>query len=443
MNFIKRHKILKNILLIILIVLLRILLLFKSIYKYIKGNNIKIFLIIFLTIFIVETKVYNYYFTKSLKYNISVETKGYLVGPIDTFNIIKSVKQKEESFKEDIKSINNIFELSSISVDQEDIKYDYQTYSEYKKLLEDNATRVNDFYVNLKYLLNTYSNYDVDSIKLKNLNSENIVDNIDLINDVNQDIKSYFNEENLKNILDNIISDLDISYYYLNPKNNKEFKFNEHEFFVAASTVKVGISTMVSDLIKEGFLNESTLEYYNKVDFEGGTGIIQNDPVYTQYSIKYLLEVMIKYSDNIATNILIRVANEIKGDDYYEKYMEKITEGDFDINDNLITAYGAMQTIKNLYNNQDSNKYYKSTIKNMTQTEFNDRMSLYLDDSIIAHKIGGKEHYFNDIGIVLTKEPYLFTSYCSEGYDVCNEAIGSLNLAFYYYHIFENIEKKQ
>ncbi len=444
MNFIKRHKLLKNIVLIILIVLLRILIFFKRIYKLLKNNKIIIFIIIFLALILGQILLYDHYVEKAKDYDIVVKDKGMIGGPIDTFKVFKDVKNKENNFKKDIDDMIDILKISGVKVDTKDLKYNYDTYKKYEKIVKDNTNNIAEVYDNLAYLLTNYGDsYDTSKIKyLGNITEKNIIDKIDLLGQINKEYNKYFIDDNIQNILNNITNGLDISYYYSNPKNEKELKYNEDEFFVAASTVKVGIATMISDMIKEGSLSEDTLEYFNKMDFEGGTGIIQEDPYYTQYTIKYLLEVMIKYSDNIATNILIRIANEIKGKSYYQSYMENITNGGFNINGNLITANGAMNTIKNLYNNQEENEYYKKTINNMTQTEFNDRMSLYLPDNLIAHKIGGKENYFNDIGIVLTEDPYLFTSYCSEGYDTCNEAIGSLNLAFYFYHNFEDINKK-
>ncbi len=444
MNFIKRHKFLKNVILIILIIILRILIFLKGLYKFIKNNKIVIFIIIFLMFIVGQLVLYNQYVDKAREYDIVIKDKGIIAGPIDTFSVVKDVREKESNFKKDIINMIDILKLLGIEVDDKDIEYDYDTYLKYEKQIKENISSINEIYQNLSYLLSTYGDsYDVSKVKyLGNITEKNVIDKLDLMNQINKEFSKYFSDDNIDKILDKIVKDLDISYYYLDPKSKKEFKYNEHEFFVAASTIKVGVSTMINDMIKDGILSEDTLEYYNKMDYEEGTGIIQEDEIYSQYTIKYLLEVMIKYSDNIATNILIRVANDLNGKNYYRDYMNNLTEGDFNINGNLITAYGAMQTVKNLYNNQDTNEYYKKTIDNMTKTEFNDRMSLYLPDNLIAHKIGGNENYFNDIGIVLTSDPYLFTSYCSEGYETCNEAIGSLNLAFYYYQNFKDVYNK-
>lgn len=443
-DFIKRHKLLKNIVLIILIILLRILLFFKRIYKLFKNNNILVFIIIFLVLIAGQILMYNHYTSKAKEYEIVVKDKGIIAGPVDTFNVFKDVKAKEKNFKKDIDTMIDILKISGVNIEDKDVKYDYKRYKKYEDLIKENAASISEVYGNLSYLLSTYGDsYDISKIKyLGNITEKNIMDKIELIDQINKEYYEYFSDENMDKLLNNITNGLDMSYYYLDPKSKKEFKNNEHKYYVAASTIKVGVSTMIIDLITEGDLSEETLEYYNKMDFEGGTGIIQEDPVYSQYTIKYLLDVMIKHSDNIATNILIRTANEIKGKNYYKDYMGNITDGEFNINGNLITAYGAMQTIENLYENQDRNELYSKTIENMTKTEFNDRMSLYLPDDIIAHKIGSNENYFNDIGVVLTQDPYYFTSYCSEGYDSCNEAIGSLNLAFYFYHNFEDINKK-
>ncbi len=444
MNFIKRHKFLKNVILIILIIILRILIFLKGLYKFIKNNKILMFIIVFLMFVVGQLVLYNHYVEKAREYDIVVKDKGIIAGPIDTFYVVRDVREKESNFKKDIINMVDILKLLGVEVDDKDIKYDYETYLKYEKQIKENTANINEIYQNLSYLLSTYGDsYDVSKIKyLGNITEKNIMDKLDLMSQINKEFAQYFTDDNINKILDKIVKDLDISYYYLDPNSKKEIKYNEHEFFVAASTIKVGVSTMINDMIKDGVLSEDTLEYYNKMDYEAGTGIIQEDEVYSQYTVKYLLEVMIKYSDNIATNILIRVANDLNGKDYYKNYMTNLTEGDFNINGNLITAYGAMQTVKNLYENQDTNEYYKKTIDNMTKTEFDDRMSLYLPDNLIAHKIGSNENYFNDIGIVLTSDPYLFTSYCSEGYDACNEAIGSLNLAFYYYHNFKDVYNK-
>lgn len=436
-EFIKKHKILKNIILILLIVFLRVLLIIKKIFKLLKKSTSKVlYVFLFIIIsFILINLIYNSYYNKALKYNLEIRETYLLKGPLDLYLIGKDVHVKEQEIEEEKEIIISILDTVGISCEKD------QTIKYYEDTLIENVDLISSFYNNLENLLDKYLDKDhvVKSSldKLKDIDKDNVILKLNQINEVNEDMKKYMNKNILSEILNNIVNGYDVSYYYEDPSTKEEFKDSEKEYFVAASTIKVGVATMIIDMVNEGKLNLDDLEYYNKVDQEAGTGIIQKDPIYTQYSIKYLLEVMIKYSDNIATNILIRTANDINGDDYYKNYMNNITENNFKINGNQINAYGAMKLVQNLYDNKDKKRYYTDIIKNMTETEFKDRMSLYIEDDIVAHKIGSNEHYFNDIGIVLLDNPFLFSSYCSEGQDICNNKIGDLTLSFYYYNIYK------
>ncbi len=217
-----------------------------------------------------------------------------------------------------------------------------------------------------------------------------------------------------------VFESYDLGYYITS--DGVVYSQNAHNFYTAGSTIKVGIALIIADGLVNGTYNLDDSVYYDESFYEEGTGIIFESEIENSYPVDYLVELMLRYSDNIATNMLLYYI----GIDNYVNYFASVTNGEFDASSNAITPFGGYRLVERLYNNESSNPYYDEIIKLLKDTIFDDRFSLYLDNDIVAHKIGAYGDYYNDIGIIYGNSDIIASAYCYGTYDVCNELEGQL-----------------
>ena len=84
------------------------------------------------------------------------------------------------------------------------------------------------------------------------------------------------------------------------------YGYNLNEEIYSACTIKAPYAMYVlSECQKQGINIWQTKIMYTQDMYNGGSGIIKDGPVNTEYSIGYLLSVMLKISDNSAYNVLV------------------------------------------------------------------------------------------------------------------------------------------
>lgn len=219
------------------------------------------------------------------------------------------------------------------------------------------------------------------------------------------DRKEYFQklETLLKNKIKKTNKKNNISIGYYNLQTDSKIIINGDKMFVGASTIKVPISMLVADNIKDNKLKLDDKIEYRKKDLESGTGIIQYDNKLV-YTIAQLQKYMLENSDNIATNMLIRNfgGREKVYSDISKKYLNKGK-----ITSNQINANYAITYLKYLYDNPANNEHYNTIIKHLKNTEFDNRLYTDFTKNIVAHKIGSNEEYIHDIGLFYDAHPYI------------------------------------
>ncbi len=94
------------------------------------------------------------------------------------------------------------------------------------------------------------------------------------------------------------------------------FGVNECEVFHAASTVKLPIGLYLLNLVKEGRVGFNDRLVYLEDHFESGTGVLQNEPFGSSYTVNRLLKESIVVSDNVATNMLLGYLGRAKVKDF-------------------------------------------------------------------------------------------------------------------------------
>lgn len=227
--------------------------------------------------------------------------------------------------------------------------------------------------------------------------------------DINEIIlNEYFG--NLETAISSKISEYgdSIGLTFYDIKTKRTISFNGDKTFIAASTSKVPLNMLLLNKVASGEIEEDTTIKYTDEDYEGGAGILQNQDLSSPIDIFTLSKYSIIYSDNIATKM---ISNFMGGKDIVYKQYDDILGYEANHTDNAITANDAAQYLKVLYFNKDDNPYYDTLLDNMKNTVYHDRIDKYIDQSVVAHKIGDYETYVNDIAIVYANAPYILTIY--------------------------------
>ncbi len=194
-------------------------------------------------------------------------------------------------------------------------------------------------------------------------------------------------EKKIRTFVKGDINKFGMVYYDINSK--KTIEINADKQFVAASTVKVPINMLMYDMVQEKKIDINEKLEFEKVDFEDGAGILQGMDLSKPIAIKTLSDYSIKYSDNIAINMLLRkVGNENR-----YKYIEKIVGHPIVHDGNDITPRDSFKILERLYLNPQNNKYYADMIETMENTECHDRIDKYIPKEIVAHKMGNFNEY--------------------------------------------------
>lgn len=235
-----------------------------------------------------------------------------------------------------------------------------------------------------------------------------------------QQIRTSIDEEEALNY-----ESIGISFYDLS--NEREISLNGDVVFEAASTTKVALAMLIADMIQQGEASRDSELTYEPEDYEDGTGFIINNQIEKSYSIDTLVNYMLVYSDNIATNMLYREAG---GRPAARKLIKEKYLPDFDATDNYLTANQARDLLIQLYENLDDNPLYTKIIESLQQTDFPVRLSTDQTIGQLAHKVGSVNNSIHDIGLFNVEHPYILTFY-STGLTDAEEEISKLSDKIY------------
>ena len=234
-------------------------------------------------------------------------------------------------------------------------------------------------------------------------------------------------EEKIKQYLGSNISKVGIGYYDI--ETGKGFSINGDKYYTAASTVKVQMNMVLFDMVKEGKIDINEALQYTQADYEGGTGILQGKDKSKPIQLLTLSDYSIIYSDNIATNMIIRRIGRVEMKRRFGVKLGHSVPQD----QNVVTPNEGLAFLKMLYENKSNNQYYSRLIGIMKTTVYHDRLDKYVPKNIVAHKIGNYESYVNDVGIVYAPKPYIIAVY-TNNLTNANEVIANINKIIYEEH---------
>lgn len=216
---------------------------------------------------------------------------------------------------------------------------------------------------------------------------------------INYEIEVESFNKDIANMVEEIAGDYknNIAIYYCKLDGSKEYYLNNDKRFIAASLTKVPQAMEVIDKVNKGEINLYDVIEYCEEDYEEGTGILKYNEEIGGVTVREALELSLRYSDNIANNMLNRVC----GYDINE-YISRLTGEDITVG-NLTTAREQGEIYYNLY----SDDKYSLIIDLLKESYCHDRIDKYLEREIIAHKFGNYYRYFHDGGIIYEKNPYI------------------------------------
>lgn len=194
-----------------------------------------------------------------------------------------------------------------------------------------------------------------------------------------------------------------ISVFYKDIQSGYTYIYNERQKYFIASIIKAPYCMYIYDLASQGKCDLNKTYIYADRHTAEGTGKIKEMSIGTVFTLRQLLEYCIKYSDNVAMNI-IRENFPVSGYKEYAKeiglrYIEDIkyaTNGDIRVSEAGIY-------IEAIYNFIEQNTYGPELRQLMLSTTNPMIISTYP----VVRKYGWANQSFHDIAIVEGPRPYL------------------------------------
>lgn len=202
-----------------------------------------------------------------------------------------------------------------------------------------------------------------------------------------------------------------ISFSYLNVGNNSLIQFNKVDEKIAASTYKLPLNMLVTDLVNAGQLTVDDNVKIRNIGYdtqaEVNSFIKYNG---AEVSVKNLQKLSITDSHNLASHMLFTLfGNQENAYRQMEKYgVAKGTIETIRRKDNATTSDFMIKVLKYLWDNQQNYQDIMVYLKNATPNQY---YELYLKEVDILHKYGFYDTAINDLAIVYENKPYLIALY--------------------------------
>ena len=188
------------------------------------------------------------------------------------------------------------------------------------------------------------------------------------------------------------VDESQVSLQYTNFKTGESYTINESTFQTAASTIKLPLAVMYVDAIEEGYVDWDTEVTYTYADYEEGDGTIT--AAVASGTIEDLIANALMYSDNTATNMLIRYYNELYGSETYKTSIASSVDVAIDeafYSDNVASA----ELLSAYYDLLATDGAYQPLVDASPDRLF----TTYVNSSLMANKYGNYGTALNDGGI--------------------------------------------
>lgn len=194
---------------------------------------------------------------------------------------------------------------------------------------------------------------------------------------------------------------------FIDLATGESFGINDKEEYIAASTSKLPMNLLLYIKIESGEVDPDMMLEYKPSHLEYGTGIIQNSPYGTKYSVRETSELSLRKSDNCGINMII----ELLGIENIRQYIVDLGGVVYYDKRHRSCPYDMALVAQELYRRYLSNPpVYEKMIEDLENTDWSDRIDALLPDHVrVAHKIGNQTRTANDVGIVFASHPYVLS----------------------------------
>ena len=214
--------------------------------------------------------------------------------------------------------------------------------------------------------------------------------------------------EAMENLLEQYKGNNEIGIVYKNFSTGYRYAQEDKHYFTAASTIKVVYAMKIYDRIRNGELSKDADIYYNPKFLEEGNGQITNNTKQDSYKLDYVIQNMIQYSDNTATNML--VGNSATASAFVVKYLAElgITLPQIEAQNNRITPAMMEVVWTKLYKERDK---YPELIKYLEDSKEGESIKEGIPDKKVASKYGALNANYHDTAIVFGDRDYMLLIY--------------------------------
>jgi len=204
----------------------------------------------------------------------------------------------------------------------------------------------------------------------------------------------------------------------------------------AASTIKLPLILYLYEQAAQGKVDLNTKVTYTQADYEQGSGILQAQPVGSQYTLRDLARLAIENSDNVARNMI----QDYVGYDNLIAFMQSLGgQVTYQVNGDTYTSAADMaKYLGALLVFRDQNPDLGNEILYYMEHSVYDPSGLPQElpsGVVVAHKMGALNDKWHDVGIVFAGDrPYLITVFSQNGWeDASLQTIADVSRIVYNY----------
>lgn len=214
--------------------------------------------------------------------------------------------------------------------------------------------------------------------------------------------------EAMGNLIEQYKGNNEIGIVYKNFSTGYRYAQEDKHYFTAASTIKVVYAMKIYDRIRNGELSKDADIYYNPKFLEEGNGRITNNTKQDSYKLDYVIQNMIQYSDNTATNMLM--GNSATASAFVVKYLAElgVTLPQAEAQKNRITPAMMEVVWTKLYKERDK---YPELIKYLEDSKEGEWIKEGIPDKKVASKYGALDANYHDTAIVFGDKDYILLIY--------------------------------
>ena len=216
--------------------------------------------------------------------------------------------------------------------------------------------------------------------------------------------------EAMENLIEQYKGNNEIGIVYKNFSTGYRYAQEDKHYFTAASTIKVVYAMKIYDRIRNGEVSKNADIFYNEKFLEEGNGQITNNQKKDSYKLEYVIQNMIQYSDNTATNMLM--GNSATASAFVVKYLAElgVTLPQEEALNNRITPAMMEVVWTKLYKERDK---YPELIKYLEDSREGEWIKEGIPDKKVSSKYGALDANYHDTAIVFGDKDYMLLIYTS------------------------------